>query len=155
MISLLHMQIIIDVVFFVTILLLLHQLSKRMVKQPPPIDAKAVRELEKIMANSQEQVTHFLEAVAENETKMGKLIRQLDSKEKRLLILLEQAEALTEQIDSRKGESEPNSSGEKYEDILKMVKQGLSREEVARRSGLTEGEINLVIELAHARSRGE
>jgi hypothetical protein len=152
MISLPHIQILIDFAFFITIVLLLCQLNKRMVKQPPPVDKKAVGELHKIISDSQEYVNHFLKAVEENETAMNKLIRQLDSKEQKLIMLIEQAEALTQKSDSRKTASEPISSSEKYDDILKMIQQGLSREVVAKRSGLTEGEINLVVELAHARA---
>jgi hypothetical protein len=152
MISLPQIQILIDFAFFVTIVLLLCQLNKRMVKQPPPINQKAVCELEKIILDSQEYVNHFLRVVEENETAMNKLIRQLDNKEQKLIMLIEQAEALASQIDSRKTASEPISSSEKYDDILKMIQQGLSHEEMAKRSGLTEGEINLVVELSHARA---
>jgi hypothetical protein len=137
---------IVDIVFFVTILLLLWQLNRRIGQQRPPVDRKGLLELEKMMARSQEQADRFLQELTEREQGIHKLLRQLDSQERKLLILIEQAEALTRGTGGRDASPDP------YAQVLQMIRQGLSREEVISRSGLTEGEINLVIELAQARA---
>ena len=102
MLSSLHFQIIIDIIFFVTIVILLRQLNKRIVKNPPVIDESIVREFKKLMTDSQDFTNHFLRVVEENEQRLNKLSRQLDNKEKRLIILIEEAEALINKVDSQK-----------------------------------------------------
>ena len=148
MLSSLHFQIIIDIIFFVTIVLLLRQLNKRIARNPPVIDESIVREFKKLMTDSQDFTNHFLKVVEENEHRLNKLSRQLDNKEKRLIILIEEAEALINKVDSQK-----TSTGRIYSDeerskhIIQMIQEGRSREEVAKRWGVTEGEINLITAL--------
>ncbi len=106
MLSSLHFQIIIDIVFFVTIVILLRQLNKRIVKDPPIIDESIVREFKKLMTDSQEFTNQFLGVVEENEQRLNKLSRQLDNNEKRLIILIEEAEALINKVNFQKTTTE-------------------------------------------------
>lgn len=151
--SLLHFQIIIDIVFFVVILLLLRQLNKRMARNPREDDAATVGELKKLMTDSQDSTDLFLRTVQESEERLNKLARQLDNKEKRIVILIEKAESLIQKMASEQAKTESaESDGEKYARIIRMVQEGLSREEVARRLGVTMGEIDLVVELEQTRA---
>jgi hypothetical protein len=144
----LHFQIIIDIAFFVVIMLLLRQLNKRMTRKPPGGDGATVGELKKLMTDSQDSADLFLRTVQESEERLNKLARQLDNKEKRIVILIEKAESLIQELASRQAETESvGPAGGKYEQIIRMVQQGLSREEVAKRLGVTMGEIDLVVEL--------
>lgn len=148
MLSSLHFQIIIDIIFFVTIVILLRQLNKRIVKNPSVIDESIVREFKKVMTDSQDFTNHFLKVIEENEQRLNKLSRQLDNKEKRLIILIEEAEALINKVDSQKTSTERiYSDEEKSKHIIQMIQEGRSREEVAKRWGVTEGEINLITAL--------
>jgi len=150
--SLLHFQIIIDIAFFVVILLLLRQLNKRMAKNPPGGNGATVGELKKLMTDSQDSTDLFLRAVQESEERLNKLARQLDNKEKRIVILIENAESMIQKMAFQQAKAESvGSDGEKYEQIIRMVREGLSREEVAKRMGVTIGEIDLVVELEQAR----
>lgn len=152
MISILQFQIMFDVVFFVLIMLLLRQLHRRIAKIPPAVDEAKVLEVKKIVMDSQEYTNQFLKTVEENELRLNKLARQLDDKEKKLMILLEEVETLMKNMDSRKASPGPVCANERYDDLLKMLRQGISREEIAKRSGFTEGEINLVMELGKTRT---
>lgn len=148
MLSSLPFQIIIDIVFFVTIVILLRQLNKRIVKDPPVIDESIVREFKKLMTDSQDFTNQFLRVVEENEQRLNKLSRQLDNKEKRLIILIEEAEALINKVDSQKTTTEKiYSDEERSKHIIQMIRDGRSREDVAKRLGVTEGEINLITAL--------
>lgn len=148
MLSSLPFQIIIDLIFFVTIVILLRQLSKRIVKTPPVIDESIVREFKKLMTDSQDHTNQFLKVVEENEQRFNKISRQLDNKEKRLIMLIEEAEALINKIDFRKTTNEKiDSNEERSKHIIQMIREGKSREEVAKRLGITEGEINLITAL--------
>ncbi len=151
--SLLHFQIIIDIVFFVVILLLLRQLNKRMARNPPVGEGATVGELKKLMTDSQDSTDLFLRTVQESEERLNKLARQLDNKEKRIVILIEKAESLIQKMASEQAKTESaESDGEKYGQIIRMVQEGLSREEVAKRLGVTMGEIDLVVELEQTRA---
>lgn len=155
--SLLHFQIIIDILFFVVIMLLLRQLNKRMAKNQAGGDGAPVRELEKLMAESRDSTDLFLRAVQESEERFNKLARHLDNREKRIVILLEKADSLIQKMDSRMARAEPvgadgeTADGETYEQIIRMVQEGRPREEVAKRLGIAMGEIDLVVELEQAR----
>jgi|SRR3989339_1441378 len=148
MLSSLPFQIIIDIVFFVTIVILLRQLNKHLIKDPPVIDDSIVREFKKLMTDSQDFTNQFLRVVEENEQRLNKLSRQLDNKEKRLIILIEEAEALINKVDFQKNTTEKvYSDEERSKNIIDMIQEGRSREEVAKRLGVTEGEINLITAL--------
>ena len=148
MLSSLPFQIIIDIVFFVTIIILLRQLNKRLVKDPPVIDESIVREFKKLMTDSQDFSNQFLRVVEENEQRLNTISRQLDNKEKRLIILIEEAEALLNKVDSQKTTTQKiDSDEERSKHIIQMIREGRSQEEVAKRLGVTEGEINLITAL--------
>ena len=150
--SLLHFQIIIDITFFVVIMLLLLQLNKRVSRNQPGGDIATVGELKRLMKDSQGSADLFLRTLKESEERLSKLARQLDSREKRILILLEKAESSIQKMASQQARTESiGSDGEKYGQILRMVQEGLSREEIAKRLGVAMGEIDLVVELEQAR----
>ena len=101
-----------------------------------------------VMTDSQDFTNQFLRVVEENEQRLNKLSRQLDNKEKRLIILIEEAEALINKVDFQKNTTEKvYSDEERSKNIIDMIQEGRSREEVAKRLGVTEGEINLITAL--------
>ena len=134
-------------------MLLLRQLNKRMTRNPPGGDGATVGELKKLMTNSRDSADLFLRAIQESEERLNKLARQLDNKEKKIVSFIEKAESLIQKMASQQAEAESvGSDGEKYEQIIRMVQEGLSREEVAKRLGVTIGEIDLVVELEQTRA---
>lgn len=150
MLSLLHVQIIIEVVFFVAILFLLWRLKGNIDKYRPLADGSVMDRLNKIMADSQEFANGFVMQMEESKQAISRLARQLEEKEKRLAVLLDRAEAVMKQMDSGRGASEPALSAKRYDDVINLVRQGMKLEEVSKRSGLTEDEISLIMELAQA-----
>lgn len=154
MLSLLHVQIIIEVVFFVAILFLLWRLKGNIDKYRPLADGSVMDRLNKIMADSQEFANGFVTQMEDSKQAIGKLARQLDEKEKRLTVLLDKAEAVMKQMDPGRGASEPALSAKRYDDVIDLVRQGMNPEEVSKRSGLTEDEISLIVELARAGTGG-
>jgi hypothetical protein len=152
--SLLHVQILVDVVFFVTILLLLHRLSRRIAKRRPVVDVTSINEFKRIMAESQDVTNQFLTTQEDHVRVLNKLLHQLDDRHKTLVMLLAEAEASIKKLESGKTGPETLPPAERYDDVIRMVQQGLGREEVARQSGFTAGEIDLVMELVRARKKG-
>ncbi len=146
-----YFPIIIDAIFFVIIAVLLFQLNRRMARKPET-DRATVAELEKLMQQSLESTDLFSRTVQESEERLNKLARQLDNREKRIVILIEKAESLIQQLSAQRSTEEPiGSDGEKCAQIVRLVQQGLSREEVARCLKVTLGEIDLVVGLERAR----
>ena len=152
MLSLLHVQIIIDLAVFITILFLLRRLDKNISKNCSTVDAALISEFKEILADSHDSTNHFLEAVEEKRKVLGKLFLQLDDKEKKLTILAREAETFIKKLDETKTASESLSPENRYADVLQMLKGGLSREEVSKQSGFTESEVNLIVDLAKVRA---
>jgi hypothetical protein len=149
--SLLHFQLIIDIVFFIIIMLLLRQLNNRMIKTQGDGDG-VVEQFKKIMAASQDSVELFLRAIQESEERLNNVARKLDGREKKIIILIDKAESLIQKLKFQGAEIESDDSdGGKYEQIARMVQDDLSREEVAVRLGITRGEVDLIVELEQAR----
>lgn|GEM_PF-2972591 len=148
--SLLTVQIIIDIVFFIIIVILLHQLRKRLVKDRSIITESIICEFKRLITDSQDFTNHFLRVVEDNEQRLNKLCRQLDNKEKRLVILIEKAETLINNqgfLQKVTTQERCYSDEERSKYIVQMLKEGRSREEVVKRLGVTEGEISLITSL--------
>jgi CRISPR/Cas system CMR subunit Cmr4 (Cas7 group RAMP superfamily) len=153
MLSLPHVQIIIDVFVIITILILIRRLDKKMEAHFSSVDASLLSEFNKMLAESQKSSNCFLEAVEENRKVLGKLFLQLDNKEKKLTALVEEAEVLIKKLDEINAAPVPAASPEnRYDDVLRMVQRGISREEISRHSGFTEDEISLIEDLAKTRT---
>lgn len=153
MMSMTHLQVIIDVIIFVIIMLFLHQMNRRMARMPG-CDGPSVEEFKKLIVDSQNSSDIFLRAVREGEERLNHLARQLDHREKRMVILIETAESLIQKMDLRQTNSyveSDNDDGNKYGNIKRLYSEGLSCEEVANRLGITAGEVNLVMDLEHTK----
>jgi ABC-type proline/glycine betaine transport system ATPase subunit len=149
-----YFQIMIDITFLVVVVFLLQQLNKYIKKSAHHIDNSNVYEIKKLMNDSQEYANQFIKAVEENEQRLETLFSEMDKKEKSLISRMNEAELIIKGIDKRSnGSPDPvQSDGNKYEYIIKMIKEGRSNIEIAERLGVTEGEINLVVELERARN---
>lgn len=155
MLSLLHIQIIVDILFFVTILFLLHRLNKKIAQRSKDVDAAAISEFKKMITDSEHVADRFMTAMDDSREQLTKLVRQLDDRERKMVMLLEEADKRLQKFSSQKAEEKSDAKADQYEDVVKMVQQGMPLEEIIRHSGLTEGEINLVTELAKARKNNE
>lgn len=152
MLSLLHVQIMVEAVFLGAILFLLWRLKRDIEKYRPLADGSVMNHLLKIMADSQEFADGFVMQMEENKHALNKLARQLAEKERSLAVLVDQAEAAIKKINSGQGDSATVLSEKRYDDVINLVQQGMNQEEASKQSGLTEGEIDLIMELARARS---
>ena len=143
-----NLQVIIDIFFFITIVILLGQIHKRIVKQSPVIDESLISEFKKVLEDSQNYTNQFLKTVGENEQRLKMLSRQLDTKEKRLLILIEELEGLINKADRNNNASGTSSiDAERSKQIGQMIREGRSREEMMKQFGMSEGELNLIVAL--------
>lgn len=148
----LHVQIIVEMVFFGAILFLLWRLKREIGKYRPLADGSIMDPLKRIMTDSQDFANGFVSMMEENKYALTNLARQLGDRERRLAILLKEAESVIKRLDSEQSKSESASSTKRYDDVINLVQRGMNREEVSKQSGLTEGEINLIMELSRTRT---
>ncbi|MBI4632645.1 MAG: hypothetical protein HY742_01950 [Deltaproteobacteria bacterium] len=142
-------QILADVVLCFAIVFLLRQLNKS-VKPPSPtspaVNEKTILEFKILLEESQQAASNFLASMEESRKKLREVVQLLDKKEKSCREIIEQS--LEVKNFSRNGDAERNPSPDnRHDDIIQMFGQGLSEQEISRRTGLTEGEISLILDL--------
>ncbi len=153
MFSLLHIQIIIDLFIFLTILFLLRRIDKNTPKIDSTVQEALLADFRKLLEDTHDSTTHFLETVEDSKKDLSTLFAQLDNKEKKLSALFKEAEEMIKKLDSVKPVAVPSPpEGGKYGEVIRMLQQGLSRDEISRQSGIPEGEINLILDLEKTKS---
>jgi hypothetical protein len=119
-----------------------------MVKESPAIDETLISEFKKIIEDSQNHTNQFLRTVEENEQRLKTLSRQLDNREKRLIILIEEMEGLINKADMNTNAAGSRSvDAERSKQIVQMIREGKSREEIMKQFDVSEGELNLIVAL--------
>ena len=142
-------QIFADFVLCLAIIFLLRQLSKSKKPHPPTFPAvneKTMLEFKILLEESQQAASNFLASMEESRKKLREVVQLLDNKEKSCREIIEQSLEL--KVSSQNGDKggklfPDNQQG----DIIEMFGQGLTEQEISRRTGLTEGEIGLIIDL--------
>ncbi len=134
----LGLQILADVALCLIIIFLIRAVSREMKKRPPEIGAETFSEFSKLIEDSRRSTDHLFQAL--NEIK--DIAYSLDEKEKLSKTLIKKSDSSSE--DRKSGDS---SRGKKYEDVVKMTKQGMTEKEIADTLNLTEGEICLILDL--------
>ncbi len=146
---LLVFQIFADFVLCFAILFFLRQLNKKInvsSPTPPAVSEKTMGEFKTLLEESQQAATGFLASMEESRRKLREVVQLLDSKEKSCREIIEQSVELQA---SRSGVDDSTSSVplHPYRDLLEMSEQGLTVPEIAKRTGLAEGEIGLILDL--------
>jgi hypothetical protein len=135
-------QIFADLVLFFAIIFLIRIVNREIKKRSCEIDAELLPELKKLIADSQNSADYLLQTVNEGRKSLKETAYALDEKEKRLRFLLEESDSRIKEM--KLGDS---NRREKYEEVRKLAKQGLSEKEIAHMFNLTEGEICLILNL--------
>ncbi len=134
----LGLQILADIALCLAIVFLVRASNRVIKKRPPEIGTKTFSEFSKLIEDSRRSTDHLFHAL--NEVKESVCV--LNEKENRLRALRKESDAMSE---NRK--SGDLSRGKKYEDVVKMARQGLAEKEIADTLNLTEGEICLILDL--------
>ena len=147
---LLIFQIFADFVLCFAIIFLLRQLNRKInVSSPtlPAVSEKTIEEFKTLLEESQQAANSFLTSMEERRQKLREVVQLLDKKEKSCREIVEQSVEL--QASLRSGDSDSTSSlpAHPYSDLIEMFGQGLTVPEIAKRTGLAEGEVGLIIDL--------
>jgi len=109
------------------------------------------QELQRLIGESQQSAQQFLEALAEGRKALKEIAYALDEREARLQAACNRAEALTARVEP--GADGGDSSFLDREHVLQMANGGASIPDIVRKTGLTEGEVHLIIDLARSRDK--
>jgi len=110
------------------------------------------QELQRLIAESHQSAQQFLDALAEGRKALKEIAYALDEKEARLQSVCQRAEALAVR-DEANSDARDASPFIDREQVLRMANDGAPIPDIVRKTGLTEGEVHLIIDLARSRDK--
>jgi hypothetical protein len=149
--SLFYIQIGIDALMCAMILYFLWRVGKK-TTEPVVGGEEARQELQHLIAESQKSAQQFLDALAEGRRALKEIAYSLDERESRLRTLCLRAEALSGDAGPEEADADNASPASvNQEQVLRLAIDGTSVPDIVRQTGLTEGEVRLIIDLARSR----
>lgn len=138
-------QLIADIILCIAIVFLLYLMTRENRKRPDTgVDPNLLTEFQRALNASQNSVGTLLRALDDSRKALKETAFALEERESRLRSLIARAEKVQQRAEA---DPPPDAGDRRYADVLRMARQGLTVEEIARASGLTRGEIDLIIEL--------
>lgn len=152
--SLLIFQIAADVVLCLAIIYLLRVINRGIRNRKPDMEDQSVNEFRRLLDESQIFGTHFLQALEDGREVLKEIAAAVEEKEKTLKALISESDEQIKRLSVQKKMAEGGSrdSDQRYNDAIGMARQGLNRQEIARMSGLAEGEVALIMDLVNKRT---
>ncbi|MHB9098307.1 MAG: hypothetical protein ACYC5X_10865 [Syntrophales bacterium] len=148
--SLFYFQVGIDVLMCGLILYFLWRVGKKPT-EPVAGGEQARQELQRLIAESQNSAQQFLDALAEGRKALKEIAYALDERETRLRTLCLRAEALTVDAEPDADTDNAPPASVSQEQVRRMAIDGASVPDIVRQTGLAEGEVRLIIDLARSR----
>jgi hypothetical protein len=145
-------QIVADIVLCAVILFVLAKVSRDIRQRSSGMDARSVDEFKQLLDVSKADSVGLFEAMEESKKAFREICLALDEKEARLRKLIERSEAQFVKLQSKRQEIEETSPEKKYDEVIVMDGKGFSPGEISQSTGLTEGEVNLIIDLNRRRN---
>ncbi|MHB8770874.1 MAG: DUF6115 domain-containing protein [Syntrophales bacterium] len=149
--TLFYIQLGIDALMCCLMLYFLWRVGKMTAGQRPGSEADR-RELQRLIAESQQSAQQFLDALAEGRKSLKELTYALEEREARLQSASLRAEALALRLEPKPEGDKPGPFVDR-EQVLRMSSEGAPMQEIVRETGLTEGEVQLIIDLARSRDK--
>jgi hypothetical protein len=146
------MQIVLDLVLFISIVILLWRINANI--KNPPLDPlrKMTAELQSLIIESQANANKFLQDMEQSRLSLKEIALELELKEKRVKTILEKARKEFEKIDEKTANIGSASSRSKYSEVINMINKGSTEEETARVTGFTQAEIGLIVDLSRIKN---
>jgi ATP/maltotriose-dependent transcriptional regulator MalT len=126
-----------DVILCLAIIILIVIVNREVKKRRGGPDESSLMEFRNLLNESQVSTSHLLEVM----------------KEGKLRTLVEESRIEYEKLLSAVSHSDKDNLDKRYEKVISLVKQGLSKKEISQRLELTEGEIDLIIDLDSTRHK--
>ncbi len=145
-------QIFADAVLGIAVLFVFLRIRRTMSEaQPVAISSGQLVEFQKSLEQSRDEAAHFFRKLDESFAKFQELATSLEGKEERLNRLVEEVRIQCARLEELGRAGEEQAREPKYQKVLQLRATGLSSEEIAERSGLTVGEVALIVNLENSK----
>jgi ATP/maltotriose-dependent transcriptional regulator MalT len=142
-----------DVILCLAIIILIVIVNREIKKRRGGPDENSFAEFRNLLNESQTSTNHLLEVMNESRKALKEIAYVLDEKEGKLRALVEESRIEYEKLVVAVPHADKDKLDKRYEEVIAMVKQGLSKKEICQRLELTEGEIDLIIDLDRTRRK--
>ena len=151
--SLLVGLLIADVILCLAIIILIIIVNREIKKRRGGPDENSLAEFRNLLNESQVSTNHLLEVMNDSRKALKEIAYVLDEKEGKLRALVEESRIEYERLAAAGTRADKDKLDNRYEEVILMAKQGLAKKEICQKLGLTEGEIDLIIELDSTRHK--
>jgi len=145
------LQLVADGVLALLILFLLWQVRRTLGARGTPPGDLEMQALRKVVEDSQAATDRFLAAVEESRSTLKELARALDQREQRIRDLLALSAEAPQPPEPREPEPAAAAEDSRTGPVLSLAAQGLAEQEIARSTGIPDGEVRLILNLAGKR----
>jgi ATP/maltotriose-dependent transcriptional regulator MalT len=142
-----------DVILCLAIIILIVIVNREIKKRRGGPDENSLMEFRNLLNESQVSTNHLLEVMNDSRKALKEIAYVLDEKEGKLRALVEESRIEYEKLLAAVPHTNKDKLDKRYEDVIAMVKQGLSKKEICQKLELTEGEIDLIIDLDRTRHK--
>jgi len=142
-----------DLVLCLAIIILVVIVNREIKKRRTGPDENAFTEFKKLLGESQTSTNHLLEVMNESRKALKEIAYALNEKEGQLRTLVEESQIEYDKLKSTVCHSAADKLDKRYEDVVAMVRQGLTKKEISQKLEITVGEIDLIIDLDKTRHR--
>jgi len=150
---LLGIQIVADIVLCAAIVVLLRRSAAGMKERGTGAVDQDLKQLRDMLDESQQAAARFLECVEESRKSLKGLFYQLEERERTLKELLRTGETphVSGDPSAKTDGKSAATPSDRYGEVIALHKRGMSGSDIARQSGLPEGEISLILDLERAK----
>ena len=142
-----------DLILCLAIIILVLMFNREIKKRRSGPDENTFLEFRKLLDESQTSTNHLLEVMNESRKALKEIAYVLNEKEGQLRVLVEESKNEYEKLKSRVNHTDADTLDKRYEDVIAMVRQGLSTKEISQKLELTVGEIDLIVDLDRTKHR--
>jgi ATP/maltotriose-dependent transcriptional regulator MalT len=144
-----------DVILCLAIIILIVIVNREVKKRRGGPDENSLTEFRNLLNESQSSTNHLLEVMNDSRKSLKEIAYVLDEKESKLRALVEESRVEYEKLVDSLPHSDKNKLDKRYEEVIAMVNHGLSKKEICQKLELTEGEIDLIIDLDKTRHKSK
>ena len=124
-----------DVILCLAIIILIVIVNREIKKRRGGPDENSLMEFRNLLNESQVSTNHLLEVMNESRKALKEIAYVLDEKEGKLRTLLEESRIEYEKLVAALPQSDKDNSDKRYEAVISLVKQGLSKKEISSEIG--------------------
>jgi ATP/maltotriose-dependent transcriptional regulator MalT len=144
-----------DVILCLAIIILIVIVNREIKKRRGGPDENSLTEFRNLLNESQTSTNHLLEVMNDSRKALKEIAYVLDEKEGKLRALVEESRGEYEKLVAAVPHTDKNKLDKRYEEVIAMVNHGLSKKEICQKLELTEGEIDLIIDLDKTRHKSK